>query len=103
MDRIAQLRKFAQARPTDPFPRYALALEQRSAGNVSGAIEELSTLTGSKPDYVPAYLILGQLHEQAGHVDDARRVYREGQGQARTQGNAHALSELTSALAQLGD
>jgi len=102
MDRIEQLRKFALARPDDPFPRYALALEHRSRGEPQAAADELTALTNARPDYVPAFLILGQLHEQAGRADEAKAVYRKGQEEARKQGNRHALSELTSSLEQLG-
>jgi len=103
MDRIAQFKKFADARPDDPFPRYALALEYRSAGDAPAAIAELTLLTQRAPTYVPAYLMLGQLLEAAGRPDDAKSTYRAGQQQARAQHNTHALSELTSSLAQLGE
>jgi DNA-binding SARP family transcriptional activator len=102
MDRIEQLRKFVEARPDDPFPRYALALEFRSRGDASKAADELAALTARHPSYVPAYLILGQLYEQKGQIDQAKATYAQGQTEARTQGNRHALSELTSSLEQLG-
>ncbi len=102
MDRIAQLQKFVAARPEDPFPRYALALEHKSRGDAQRAADELTSLTQQRPDYVPAYLILGQLHEQAGRADAARAVYQRGKAEAEKQGNRHAFSELSSSLEQLG-
>ena len=33
MDRVEQLRKFIEASPGDPFPRYALALELKGRGD----------------------------------------------------------------------
>ena len=37
MDRLAQLQKFIAGRPDDPFPRYALALEHKSRGDLAAA------------------------------------------------------------------
>ena len=100
-DRLEQLRKFVAQRPADPFPRYALALEHKSRGDAQAAADELASLTRDLPTYVPAYLILGQLHEAAGRVEAAKTVYQAGQLEARKQGNQHALSELSGALEAL--
>ncbi|MBS2025830.1 MAG: tetratricopeptide repeat protein [Deltaproteobacteria bacterium] len=101
MDRTAQLLRFIQTRPDDPFPRYALAMEKKGQGDVPGAITALEELLARKADYVPAYLQLGNLLSQNGRVADARECLSRGQTHARAQGNAHALSELTSALEAL--
>jgi predicted RNA polymerase sigma factor len=101
MDRTAQLMKFIEKDPDNPFPRYALALEKRSAGDLAGAIVELQSLLARKEDYVPACLMAGMLLEQAGRTAEAREVFTRGQGHARTQGNTKALSELTSFLERL--
>ncbi|HXN56770.1 MAG TPA: tetratricopeptide repeat protein [Myxococcales bacterium] len=102
MDRIDQLRRFVAAQPDDPFPRYALALERKGAGDVAGAAAELETLLARKPDYLAAYLQLGMLLQQLDRLDDARTMLRQGQECAQAQGNQHTLSELTSALEGLG-
>src|SRR5437879_2421687 len=102
MDRVAQLRRFADARPDDPFPRYALALELKSGGDVQSAAAELEALVANKPDYLPSYLMLAMLLQGLGRFDDARGVLGKGQQVARAQGNAHTLGELTTALEQLG-
>ena len=101
MDRIAQLQRFLEARPDDPFPRYALALEQRSRGDLTTAAGTLEDLVRRAPDYVPAYLMLGQLLQQLDRPADARAQLAAGQQQARAKGDGHALSELTSALEAL--
>jgi Tfp pilus assembly protein PilF len=101
MDRLEQLRKFVAQRPSDPFPRYALALEHKSRGDAQAAADELTALVRELPTYVPAFLMLGQLHEAAGRTDAAKLVYQAGQLEARKQGNQHALSELTSAFEAL--
>jgi tetratricopeptide (TPR) repeat protein len=102
MDRIEQLRRFIDAQPDDPFPRYALALERKVRGDAAGAAAELQALLARKPDYLAAYLQLGMLLQQLEREGEARDVLRKGQDCARAQGNQHTLSELTTALESLG-
>jgi tetratricopeptide (TPR) repeat protein len=101
-DRIPQLEKIIALRPDEPLPRYALALEHRSRGDLPKAAALLEELVARQPGYVPAYLMLGQLLEGLGRVPDARSALAAGQEQARQKGDRHALSELTSALEALG-
>lgn len=102
MDRISQLKRFIEAKPDEPFPRYALALELRGQGDVEGAIRELQALVARNPHYVPSWLMLGMLLQSAGRTDEARAAFTAGQGHARAKGDTHALSELTSSLEALG-
>jgi Flp pilus assembly protein TadD len=102
MDRTDQLRRFVAAQPDDPFPRYALALERKSQGDVPGAAAELEELLARKPDYLAAYLQLGMLLQQLDRRDDARAALVKGQDVARAQGNQHTFSELTAALETFG-
>ncbi len=101
MDRIAQLRTFVEARPQEPFPRYALALELKGKGDAALAVEELQELLRRAPDYLAAYLQLGLLLQTLGRNEDARETLRSGQELARCKGDTHTLSELTSALETL--
>lgn len=101
MDRIAFLQSHLEKQPDDPFPRYALALEHRSRGDSAQAAELLAELIRRAPGYVPAYLMAGQLLQQLGRRDEARETLTAGQAQARTAGDRHALSEITSALESL--
>jgi len=103
MDRVGQLRQFVEKKPGDPFPRYALALELKNGGDAASAAEELRQLVARVPGYLPAYLQLGMLLHGLGRIVDARGAYRSGQDLARSQGNTHALGELTTALEQLGE
>jgi tetratricopeptide (TPR) repeat protein len=102
MDRVAQLRKFVEAQPQDPFPRYALALELKGQGNNEGAATELQALLDRAPDYLAAYLQLGMLLQALGRAGEAREAFQRGQDLARRKGDGHTLSELTSALEALG-
>jgi len=102
MDRVAQLRKFIEAQPQEPFPRYALALELKGQGDSEAAIAELEALLRNAPEYLAAYLQLGMLLQTTGRAADARDTFRSGQEVARRKGDGHTLSELTSALEALG-
>ncbi|SRR5258706_12138224 len=102
MDRIEQLRKFISAQPNEAFPRYALALELKAKGDAATAVAELQELRNRAPDYLAMYLMLGMILQTLGRNDEAREALIAGQVLARKQGNTHTLSELTSALEQLG-
>ena len=102
MDRIEQLRKFISAQPNEAFPSYALALELKSKGDAAGAAAELEELRRRAPGYLATYLMLGMILQTLGRNDEARETFAAGQDLARKQGNTHTLSELTSALEQLG-
>jgi Tfp pilus assembly protein PilF len=101
VDRVEHLRRFVSQKPDEPFPRYALALELKGRGDGQAAARELDDLLKHKPDYLPAYLMLGLLQQSLGRIDDARAALTAGQEVARRQGNSHTLGELTSALEQL--
>ncbi len=98
MDRTDQLRKFIEAQPDEPFPRYALALELKGKGDTAGAARELGELLQRTPDYLAAYLQLGLLLQPLGQSDEARATLQRGQEVARKKGDTHTLSELTAAL-----
>jgi|SRR5438128_8339653 len=102
MDRVAQLRKFIETSPEQPFPRYALALELKGQGDAAAAAAELQILLRMSPDYLAAYLQLGMLLQALGRADEARRALTAGQELARRKGDGHTLSELSTALEALG-
>lgn len=103
MDRLSQLRSFISARPDDPFPRYALALELKGKGDSAAAAAELQELLRRAPDYLAAYLQLAMLQQSLGREGEARASLVAGQELARKKGDSHTLSELTSALELLGE
>src|SRR5881397_455994 len=59
MDRIATFRSFISKTPTDPFPRYGLAMEHKTRGELTEAWTVFSELIEKFPDYVPTYLMAG--------------------------------------------
>jgi tetratricopeptide (TPR) repeat protein len=101
MDRIASFRSFIARSPSDPFPRYGLAMELKSSGDIDAAIGEFATLMERFPDYVPTYLMAGNTLAEHGRHADARAAYERGIAAAQKKGDSHALGELEAALAQL--
>jgi predicted Zn-dependent protease len=100
-DRIALLTGFIAQRPDDPFPRYALAIEHKNAGQLSQAWENFRVLMDAHPDYVAAYLHAGQTLIGLGRPGDARQVFETGIAASLRRGDAHARGELEGALAQV--
>lgn len=95
--RLAAFRSHVAQRPDDPFARYSLAMALRSAGDRSAAIAEFGALASRFPDYVPTYLMLGQVLQEEGRAVEALRAYREGVAAARRKGDGHAERELAGA------
>lgn len=99
--RLETFRKFVEKSPDDPFARYSLAMGLRAAGYEAEAAGEFAELARRKPDYVPTYLMWGQVLEKLGRRDQARQAYQGGIAAARAARNDHALSELTQSLEAL--
>ncbi|MEZ4358572.1 MAG: hypothetical protein R3B48_00210 [Kofleriaceae bacterium] len=101
MDRVATFQSFIARAPRDPFPRYGLAMELRSRGQLDDAWAAFEVLLSEFPSYVPTYLMAGQMLVTLGRTADAARVLRDGVAQATASGDAHARGELEAALAEL--
>jgi cytochrome c-type biogenesis protein CcmH/NrfG len=101
MDRLAMLQQIAAQKPGDPFPRYALAMELKKLGRHDEAWAAFSALMADQPAYVPSYLMAGGLLAQMGRRQQAASVLMRGIEAARAAGDAHALSELEAARAEL--
>jgi tetratricopeptide (TPR) repeat protein len=102
MDRIALLTEILTENPEDAFARYGLAMEYSKAGQIERALEEYKTLIEKNPDYTPAYFMAAQTLAAASRVDEAKRWLVDGISSARRTGNAHAQSEMTAMLEELG-
>jgi tetratricopeptide (TPR) repeat protein len=100
--RIEDLERIA-AKSKKPLPWYGLAMEYRSAGRVDDALATFAKVHALAPDYVPAYFMRAQVHEEQGDLDGARAALRAGIEAARRVGDGHALSEMTTMLDSLPD
>ena len=101
MDRIATFRSFIERTPTDPFPRYGLAMEHKGRGELAEAWRVFEELLAKFPDYVPTYLMAGGTLVALDRRDEAADIYRKGIEVAQRRGDQHARGELESALAEL--
>ena len=99
--RLEVLRSFAEKRPQDPFPRYALAMELKTSGDGEGAWRAFEALIAEHPDYLASYAPAGGVLIELDRLDDAHLVYGKGIEACTRQGDAHARDHLESALAAL--
>lgn len=102
MDRIATFTSFISRSPTDPFPRYGLAMEYKGSGKLDDAWTAFQGLLADFPDYVPTYLMAGGTLVALGRQGEAATIYQKGIEVAGKRGDLHAKKELESALAELG-
>lgn len=101
MDRLAKLNDLLTRQPDDLFLLYALAMEYRKANNKSEALRYLDRVIAKDPLYCAAYQQAGQIHEEAGDIDSARKAYQSGMEAAGRKGDAHAREEMAAALDML--
>lgn len=99
--RIDMLLGFLQQKPSDPFPRYALALEYKNAGRLPEARTEFDRLLGEHADYTAGYLHAGNLYVALGLASEAGAIYRRGIEACIRRADTHARGELEGALAAL--
>ena len=99
--RIESFRSFVARSPDDAFARYSLAMALRSAGRLEEAVAEFEETVRRRPEYVPTYLMLGQVLEGLGRADGARDAYEKGVEAARRAGDGHAQAEIGGALEAL--
>jgi hypothetical protein len=101
MDRIATFRSFISKAPSDPFPRYGLAMELKGTGALAESWAVFEELLAGFPDYVPTYLMAGGTLVALSRKDEAATIYRKGIEVATRRGDQHARRELESALAEI--
>ncbi len=101
--RLAYLEKVTGEGSREPMAWYGLALEYRNLERWDEALQTFTTLRTQSPDYVAMYLMCGQMLEKLSRKDEAREWLEAGIGAARAKRDTHALGELESALATLGD
>lgn len=98
MPSLDQLQALLAAEPDDSFLRYGVAMEYAKQGRPDEAVAEFAELRRRHPDYVPGYFMGARAHEQAGDIDAAKALYKEGIAVARRTGDEHAAGEMTAAL-----
>ena len=96
MDRLQQLKQFAQDEPDDPFNLYALALEFLKTDS-NESIRLFEKLIKSHSNYLPTYYPYAQLLTERKDIESAERIYQLGISTARSKGEAKTLGELQAA------
>ena len=99
--RLEFLLKATAADGANPLPWYFLAMELRSLSREDEALATFEKLRARAPDYVPMYLMCGQMLQRMGRFEDAKSWLSAGIDAARKKGDTHALGELEGALASM--
>ncbi len=98
--RLELLTKMVNSGTADSFAHYALALEYKKEQQFDAALEAFTNLRSKDPQYLPMYLMAGQMLGSLGRASEAQEWLRAGIELANKQGNSQALGELQSELAQ---
>lgn len=101
-NRLEQLQLMLQKSPCDTFLLYGIAMEHKKLGALEKAVESFDAVLAVDPGYCYAYYQRAQVQEQMGQVAAAKQSYLDGIAAAKRVGDAHALSELETALAMVG-
>jgi Tfp pilus assembly protein PilF len=99
--RKQQIEEMLAEDPSDPFLRYGLAMEHVNAGDDAAAARCLQELIAVAPNYVPAYLQLGQAFLRQGRTPEARHAWTQGVQAAQQAGDQHARDEMQGFLDNL--
>jgi predicted Zn-dependent protease len=96
--RLDKLEQLIAKGTRDPFVRYARALELRGLGRLDEALSALGEVRALHPEYVPTFLMAGQIATQLDRVDEARDWLQQGIAAAKAARDEHARTELQAAL-----
>lgn len=96
--RLIVLKKMVESGQADSFARYALALELKKEGLLEESLEAFQALRDADPNYLPQYLMAGQMLIDAGRQTDARTWLEPGLALAQRLGDGKAAGEIQSAL-----
>lgn len=99
--RLELLEKMTNSGQADSFAWYGLAMEYRKLGRVDDAVRTFEKLRDLDRDYLPMYLMAGQVLLEAERRDDARTWLERGMQLARAKGDTKTLGELGDALDQV--
>jgi predicted Zn-dependent protease len=99
--RRQMLEEFVAKKPDDAFSRYGLAMECMNNGDPAAADTHFRALLASTPEYIPAYLMYGQLLVRESRSSEAKQVLSNGIAAAAKKGDQHASSEMETLLNEL--
>lgn len=97
-DRFKELTRLLEREPNDPFLRYGLAMEHKKAGRPDEALAWFAKTLEADGTYCYAYYQRGQVLEEQGKPDEAKKAYTDGIAAAKKCNDAHAAGEMQVAL-----
>ncbi|HUE55359.1 MAG TPA: hypothetical protein VMO76_05970 [Candidatus Udaeobacter sp.] len=95
------LEEFVANKPDDAFSRYGLAMECMNSGDPISADKHFRALLEHHADYIPAYLMYGQLLARESRTGEAKQVLSVGIAAAIKENDQHARSEMEALLTEL--
>ncbi len=99
--RLELLEKMVQSGSGDSFAFYALAMEYRKEDREAQALQTFCALRERDPDYLPMYLMAGQIYVAAARWQQARDWLEAGIALARAKGDHKSLGELEAELGRV--
>jgi predicted Zn-dependent protease len=99
--RRQMLEEFVANKPDDAFSRYGLAMECMNSGDPAAADTHFRALLANNADYIPAYLMYGQLLARESRTTEAKQILSAGIAAAAKKGDQHASSEMEALLNDL--
>ncbi len=99
--RRQMLEEFVAKKPDDAFSRYGLAMECMNSGDPAAADTHFRALLERNSDYIPAYLMYGQLLARESRTTEAKQILSNGIAAAAKKGDQHASSEMEALLTDL--
>lgn len=99
--RLALLESMVNSGKADSFALYALGMEYRKEERLDDALRTFDTLRERDPEYLPVYLMAGQIFVSTARWPQARDWLEAGIRVAQSKGDAKALGELQSELGQV--
>lgn len=100
-DRMQKLQSMLARDPNDTFLLYAIALEHKKLHQTAEAIAWFNRVIEKDAGYCVAYHQAALTCEDAGDVEAAKRLYREGIAAATKKGDLHAAEEMRAALGMI--
>ena len=99
--RRQMLEEFVAKKPDDAFSRYGLALYFFNYCETSESYTHFRALLDHNADYIPAYLMYGQLLARESRITEAKQILSTGIAAAAKKGDQHASSEMEALLNDL--
>jgi len=96
--RLAMLEKVTASAAADSFAFYCLGMEYRKEGRVDEALAAFGALRTRDANYLPMYLMAGQMLREANRLAEAASWLQQGIELATQKNDSKALGELESEL-----